>query len=272
MSELWIVDAFTPVAFKGNPAGVVVLEAFPDDAALQLVAAQVNLSETAFLVKKADKRYQLRWFTPATEVDLCGHATLATTHALHKMGALSVNDTVTYDTRSGALTAKVLTKGIELDFPTLAGEKAAPDPALKHLEVKFTECWKNRDNFLVEVADYDTLLACQPWFKKLAAVKAQGIIVTTAKNVPAPYDFASRYFAPQVGVNEDPVCGSAHCFLAPYWAKKLGKTSFHAYQASKGQGILDVTLKGERVLIAGQCVVSLKGLPITFAKKKERVA
>lgn len=270
-TELWIIDAFTPVAFKGNPAGVCLLDSFPDDAVMQLTAAQVNLSETAFLVQKGPKHYQLRWFTPETEVKLCGHATLAATHVLNKMGHLAVGDTVRYETLSGELTARVLSKSIELDFPNQPGETVKPPAALNALGVDIKACEFNGVNYLVEVKNYEALLSCLPNFRKLEKANGQGVIVTTAKGVPEGFDFASRYFAPKVGVNEDMVCGSAHCFLAPYWAAKLNKTTFHAYQASKGQGVLDVTLKGDRVLIAGQCVTSLKGLPLTFTpvRKKE---
>ncbi len=259
MSEFWIIDAFTSVPFKGNAAAVCIMESFPDDKKLQKIAAQMNLSETAFLVERAPKEYNLRWFTPLAEVKLCGHATLAATHVLLQNGKLKQGETVTYHTLSGAL--PVVSKGnaIEMDFPALPGEAAKPPAILGALGVAFTACEHNGDNYLVEVKDYATLLACAPNFKKLLRLDAQGVIVTTATGVPPGYDFASRYFAPAVGIDEDPATGSAHCFLAPYWAKKLGKTTFHAYQASKGQGVLDVTLKDNRALISGQAVTTLKG-------------
>lgn len=271
---MWIVDAFTSKPFKGNPAGVCLVDAFPDAAQMQLTALQVYLSETAFAVKKAPREYDLRWFTPETEVSLCGHATLATTHALTQADELKAGDVVTYHTRSGALKARVLEQGVELDFPTLAGEKVKAPAALSALGVEIMNCEKNRDNYLVEVKDFATLVACKPNFKKLAKLDAQGVIITTAKNVEG-YDFASRYFAPAIGVDEDPVCGSAHCFLAPYWAARLNKTTFHAFQASRGEGVLDVTLKGERTLIAGRCITTLKGqlnMPVIQKKKKETAA
>lgn len=258
-NPFWIVDAFTPVAFKGNPAAVVILPSFPEDAAMQRIAAQMNLSETAFLVKRAPQEYDLRWFSPEVEVRLCGHATLASMHILRQEKHIATGDSVTFHTLSGPLAATALEKSIELDFPTLAGEPAKPHTALKALGVDIQVCERNRDNYLIEVTDFAALAACAPNFKKLASHDAQGVIVTTAKGVPAGFDFASRYFAPSIGVNEDPVTGSAHCFLAPYWAKKLGKTVFRAYQASKGQGILNITLAGDRVLIAGQAVTALKG-------------
>jgi PhzF family phenazine biosynthesis protein len=256
--KIWIVDTFTPVAFRGNPAAVCVLEEFLDDESLQIIAMQSNLSETAFVVKRGTKQYDLRWFTPEVEVDLCGHATLASAHVLVQAGELKDRDTALFNTRSGELKARIMPHGIELDLPTLPGEPAKPDPALKALGVEFTNCQRNRDDFLVEVKDFNTLISVRPNMKKLANLKARGVIVTTAKDVTT-FDFASRFFAPGVGVEEDPVTGSAHCFLAPYWAEKLGKKKFHAFQASRGRGVLDITLAGERTLIAGQCVTTLRG-------------
>ena len=270
--NLWIIDAFTAHAFRGNAAGVCIMESFPDDAQMQQIALGMYLSETAFLVKNSARDYNLRWFTPEVEVNLCGHATLAATHALVQLGTVKPGDIVTYHTLSGELKARVLDKTIELDFPTLAGKPAKVPAALKALGVEILACETNRDNYLVEVKDMETLLACKPHFKRLAKMDKQGVIVTTTRGV-AGFDFASRYFCPALGIDEDPVTGSAHCFLAPYWTKKLGKTQFHALQASKGHGILDVTLKGERTLIAGQCVTALKGqLPTTRKKPKKEVA
>ena len=265
--HMWIVDAFTSQPFRGNAAAVCVIDAFPKPEAMQLVAAQNNLSETAFLVKTGPLKYDLRWFAPDAEVNLCGHATLAATHVLVQSGALKKGETVAYNTLSGELKATALDKGIELDFPTLAGEPAKQPTALHALGVDVVACERNRDNYLVEVKNFEALLDCKPQFKKLAKMDAQGVIVTTAKGIDG-FDFASRYFChPSFGIEEDPVTGSSHCFLAPYWAKKLGKTKFHALQASKGHGILDVTLQGERTLIAGNCVTTLKA-PSPFTTKK----
>ncbi len=270
--NMWIIDAFTAHAFRGNAAAVCLLDAFPDNDVMQKIALQMYLSETAFVVKQAPLSYNLRWFTPEAEVNLCGHATLAATHALVQSGEVKAGDVVTFHTLSGDLKARALDKGIELDFPTLAGKPAKAPAALKALNVDFVNCEINRDNYLVEVKDMETLLACAPSFKRLARMDQQGVIVTTAKGV-AGFDFASRYFCPALGIDEDPVTGSAHCFLAPYWAARLGKKQFHALQASKGHGILDVTLKGERTLIAGQCVTALKGhLPSTTTKTKIKEA
>lgn len=272
LDDIWIIDAFTSKPFMGNAAAVCLLDAFPEAAEMQLVAAQMNLSETAFAVRNKALDYNLRWFTPDVEVNLCGHATLATTHVLLQTGVIKKGDLVIYHTMSGELTAKVLESGaIELDFPTLPGEAHKPHAALKALGVDIVACELSRDNYLVEVKNFETLMECQPQFKKLAKIDAQGVIVTTAHGVPAGFDFASRYFCPALGINEDPVTGSAHCTLAPYWAKKLGRDMFHCLQASKGQGILNVTLKGNRTLIAGHCVTTLKG-KLPTRKRKETIA
>lgn len=268
--EFFIVDAFTSRPFKGNPAAVMLLEAFPADAVMQLIAAQNNLPETAFLVKISPLQYHLRWFTPTQEVTLCGHATLAATHILRQQTIAKMGDSVTYHTLSGVLSARLLNDTIELDFPALPGEACKPHTALKALGVDILACQRNRDNYLVEVKDYTTLLACTPHFKKLAKMDLQGVVVTTAKGIEG-YDFASRYFAPNGGIDEDLVTGSSHCFLAPYWAQKSGKTHFHAFQASKGEGILDVTLSGGRVLIAGKAITTLKG-QLQLPKMKVKAA
>jgi PhzF family phenazine biosynthesis protein len=266
-NTMWIIDAFTSQPFRGNAAAVCILDAFPEAAEMQLVALRNYLSETAFIVKTGLLKYDLRWFTPETEVNLCGHATLAATHSLVQSGAVKTADVITYNTQSGDLKAKVLEKGIELDFPTLAGKPVKPHAALSALGLDIIACELSRDNYLVEVKDLETLLECKPNFKKLAKMDAQGVIVTAVRGVVG-FDFASRYFCPGLGIDEDPVTGSAHCTLAPYWAAKLGKTTFHALQASKGHGILEVTLQGDRTLIAGQCVTAIKA-PCPFTKQKK---
>lgn len=267
-----IVDAFTATAFKGNPAGVCILDTFPADSVMQNIAMEMNLAETAFLVRKTPLHYSLRWFTPTVEVNLCGHATLAATHVLVQTGAIGPGDKVCFDTQSDVLVASVDKNGvITLDFPLLAG-KAANHPALAALGVDILACEKNRDNYLVEVADYKTLMACSPDFKALALLDQQGVIVTAAKGVPAGYDFASRYFGPAAGIDEDPVTGSAHCFLAPYWAEKMNKTTFRALQASKRTGVLDVAISGDRVLLSGRAVTTLEGALQIALSAKEKAA
>ena len=269
--HIWIVDAFTTKPFLGNAAAVCLLDAFPEDAVMQLTALSMQLSETAFLVQTGPLSYDLRWFTPEVEVNLCGHATLAATHVLAQMGKAQKGDTVTFSTMSGDLTATVLQNGaIALDFPTLESDPAKPHLALAYLGVDMINVELARDNYLVEVKDYAALISCMPNFRKLMKMDAQGVIVTTATGIPViggeTFDFASRYFCPVLGIDEDPVTGSAHCTLAPYWAARLNKGTFRAFQASKGKGKLDITLKGDRTLIAGHCVTTLKGTSLTQAK------
>ncbi len=270
MNNFWIVDAFTPVAFRGNPAAVYLLPEFPDDKKLQQLSAQANLSETAFIVKGSDLNYDLRWFTPTMEIPLCGHATLAAAHVLSQSGEVKKGDVINFYTLSGELQARILEKSIELNFPTDAGMPVAPPKELKALGVEILSCEKNSDKYLVEVKDIGTLLSVNPDFKKLAKLEATGVIVTTSKGVEG-YDFASRFFAPSIGIDEDPVTGSSHCFLAPYWARRMGKNNFHALQASRARGILEVTLAGDRTLISGNSVITLSGtvnLPVKKSKKE----
>ena len=194
------------------------------------------------------------------EVNLCGHATLATTHTLHKMGYAKPGDTLSFNTKSGKLKAFIQENGeIELDLPLQAGEPCEQDPAFSALGVEIMNCERNVENDLVEVSDFEALIACAPNFRDLGEMKMQGVIVTTATDVPEGFDFASRYFGPNCGVNEDAVTGSAHCFLAPYWSERLGKTKFRAFQASIGRGELGVELKGDRVLVSGKCITSIRG-------------
>lgn len=277
--RIWIVDAFTTRAFLGNAAAVALLPAFPDDEVMQVTALAMQLSETAFVVKKSPLEYDIRWFTPETEVNLCGHATLAATHVLHQSGEAAPGDTVTFHSMSGPLKATVLQGGdISLDFPTLPSERAKTPAAMEALGVNIANCELARDNYIVEVKDYATLIACMPNFKKLAKLDAQGVIVTASKGVPViegrQFDFASRYFCPILGIDEDPVTGSAHCTLAPYWAHRLNKTEFDAYQASRGRGVLHVSLKGARTHISGHCVTTLRATPPAPAasprRKKEK--
>ncbi|NBO18608.1 MAG: PhzF family phenazine biosynthesis protein, partial [Proteobacteria bacterium] len=193
--HIWIVDAFTTRAFLGNAAAVCVLAKFPDAEIMQTTALAMQLSETAFLVKKSPLEYDIRWFTPDTEVNLCGHATLAATHVLHQSGEAKPGDTVTYQSMSGPLSATVLQGGdIALDFPTLASEPAKAPAAMEALGVAITGCELSRDNYIVEVKDYATLISCMPNFKKLAKLDAQGVIVTTSQGIPVvdgkSFDFA----------------------------------------------------------------------------------
>lgn len=252
------VDAFTDTPFAGNPAAVCILPAERDERWMQNVAAEMNLSETAFLVQHEDG-FQLRWFTPAAEVELCGHATLASAHVLWQEGRLQPGQQARFHTLSGLLTADQQGEWIELDFPATFEEAVEPPTGLiEALGVKATYVGKNRFDYLVEVASEDEVRAAQPEFTRIAATPARGVIVTSRASTPG-YDFVSRFFAPRVGVNEDPVTGSAHCSLTPYWSRKLNKTEMVAYQASQRGGVLRVRLDGDRVKLGGKAVTVLRG-------------
>jgi PhzF family phenazine biosynthesis protein len=253
------VDAFTAKPFAGNPAAVCILPEPGGADWMQQVAREMNLSETAFLVKQ-EGRYDLRWFTPAIEVDLCGHATLASAHVLWEEGHLAADATARFHTRSGLLTATRDGDWINLDFPVTPPQAdTAPEGLLAALGLK-SAVWIGKTvwDYFVEVADEAALRVLTPDFGELGAIPARGIIVTS-RGATSEFDFVSRFFGPAVGINEDPVTGSAHCALAPYWAAKLGKTQMLAYQASPRGGTLRVRLAGARVMIGGQAVTTLRG-------------
>ena len=253
------VDAFTSVPFRGNPAAVCFLDRERDDEWMRNVAAEMNLSETAFLLPR-DDGWSLRWFTPMVEVKLCGHATLASAHALWEEGLLGANETARFHTRSGLLTAARDGDWIELDFPATIEQEVAPPDGL--LEAVGTEhAWyvgRNEFDYLVEVDSEDEVRALQPDFARLAELPVRGVIVTSAAST-AGIDFVSRFFAPAVGVPEDPVTGSAHCCLTPFWAERLEKTELRALQVSKRGGELRLRLAGDRVKLGGQAVTVMRG-------------
>jgi PhzF family phenazine biosynthesis protein len=257
---IWQVDAFADRPFTGNPAAVCVLESDRDDAWLQAVAQEMNLSETAFLRQRSDG-FDLRWFTPEVEVDLCGHATLASAHALWEKGFAAAGETLRFHTRSGVLTAVRCGDLIELDFPaTTVAESPPPTGLLESLGIEtknVTFAGRTKFDRFVAVDSAERLRRLRPSFTQLAEVDARGIVVT-ARADDSRYDFISRFFGPAVGVSEDPVTGSAHCALATYWAPLLGKESMTAYQASARGGVVGVTLRGDRVLLAGRAVTVLK--------------
>lgn len=252
------VDAFTNRPFAGNPAAVCVLAKSPPDAWMQNVAREMNLSETAFLVPQ-DGGYNLRWFTPAVEVDLCGHATVASAHVLWEDGHLAGGTQARFLTRSGLLTADQRGEWIELDFPATVAAPAEPPPELlPALGAKPVFVGKNKFDYLVEVASEDELRGLSPDHSAFRKLPVRGVIVT-ARSASAEFDFVSRFFAPGSGIDEDPVTGSAHCALGPYWSKKLGKTELTAYQASPRGGVVRVRLQGDRAILAGQAVTVLRG-------------
>jgi PhzF family phenazine biosynthesis protein len=257
--RIFQIDAFADAAFKGNPAAVCLLGSREVDAAwMQSVAAEMNLSETAF-ARRQDQDWSLRWFTPSVEVDLCGHATLATAHALLEEGILPPRGTARFHTRSGILTAAHDGEFIELDFPaTVAQPCAPPDELIEGLGTHPMRVLQNRFDYMVEMANEEDLRALTPDLDMLRRIPVRGIIVTSRAST-AGFDFVSRFFAPASGIDEDPVCGSAHCALGPYWAPRLGKTELLAYQASPRGGVLRVTVAGDRVRLAGRAVTVFRG-------------
>ena len=254
---IYQVDAFTDRPFAGNPAGVCVLPRAADAAWMQSVAAEMNLSETAFLVAEGTG-YDLRWFTPTVEVDLCGHATLASAHVLWQSKLLPPGSEARFRTKSGVLTARQQGEWIEMDFPVEPAQPVEPPAGLiAALGVPALYVGRNRMDYLVEVADEAAVRALRPDMAALAALGGRGVMVTAAGS--APYDFVSRFFAPGAGVPEDPVTGSAHCCLGPFWGERLGKRDLLAYQASARGGMVRVGLRGERVLLGGQAVTVIRG-------------
>ena len=252
------VDAFTSKPFGGNPAAVCILESARDEKWMQLVAREMNLSETAFLVREGDG-YRLRWFTPANEVPLCGHATLASAHVLYEDGIAKHDQHLRFETLSGSLFAKWNDGWIELNFPQLVTVPSdAPQALVDGLKgAKIQFCGKNKQAWLVELESEAAVRSLVPdtsAFKKLNLD-----VLVTGKGSTPEFDFVSRYFAPLFDIDEDPVTGSAHCMLAPYWSHRLGKNEFRAFQASARGGFLKVRLEGDRVVLIGQAVTVLKG-------------
>jgi PhzF family phenazine biosynthesis protein len=259
--RLFQIDAFTDSAFKGNPAAVCLLDGRDvDDAWMQNVAAEMNLSETAFLRRQDEAHdWSLRWFTPTIEVALCGHATLAAAHALLEEGLLPPGGTARFQTKSGALTGRQTGDSIELDFPAKVAKPSEPAEGLiEALGAHPMHVARNEFDYLVEMASEDDIRSLKPDHAMLRRLPVRGVIVTSRASTPG-FDFVSRFFAPGSGVDEDPVTGSAHCALAPFWAPRLGKTEFMAYQASPRGGVLRVTLAGDRVTLAGRAVTVLRG-------------
>jgi PhzF family phenazine biosynthesis protein len=255
---LTVVDAFTDRPFTGNPAAICLLERPRPDAWLQDVARETNLSETAFLLPEKDG-YRLRWFSPTMEIDLCGHATLAAAHVFWERGTLGLNREARFFTRSGLLTAIRKEGWIELDFPAEPARPVETSISLEEiLGVPAFLAGKNRMDYLVEVADEEAVSGIQPDFAVLARLDCRGVIVTSRAST-GEYDFVSRFFAPGAVIPEDPVTGSAHCCLGPYWGKKLGKKIMTGYQASSRGGIVKVELAGDRVKLGGKAVTVMRG-------------
>jgi PhzF family phenazine biosynthesis protein len=259
------VDAFTPRPFGGNPAAVCVLPEPCEDARfndqwMSRVAMEMNLSETAFLVRNGDG-YNLRWFTPSVEVDLCGHATLGAAHVLWSEGHLPAGEPARFYTRSGLLTCEQRGDWIEMNFPAKFEQPADPPPQLAEaLGTELVYVGRNQFDYLVEVADESTLRSLAPKHHLLRELPVRGVIATARAAADNPeFDFVSRFFAPGSGIDEDPVTGSAHCALAPFWATRLNKTEMTGFQASRRGGVVKVRLEHDRVVLRGQAVIVLRG-------------
>ncbi|CAN5823619.1 PhzF family phenazine biosynthesis protein [soil metagenome] len=253
------VDAFTSQPFAGNPAAVCVLEGPADPDWMQAVAREMNLSETAFLYPDPSAgAYRLRWFTPAVEVDLCGHATLASAHVLWEEGQLQMDDLAHFETLSGRLTACRLGDWIEMDFPAEPpGPWPMPPGFSEAIGAEAVAVVMNRHDLLVEVESEAVLRGLAPDFQELAKLPGRGVIATSRAESDE-FDFLSRFFAPKLGIDEDPVCGSAHCGLGPYWGSKLGKAQLLGYQCSARGGVVRVRLDGKRLHLGGQAVTVLR--------------
>jgi PhzF family phenazine biosynthesis protein len=253
------IDAFTDRPFAGNPAAVCLLDGERDATWMQAVAAEMNLSETAF-VRPLEKGFELRWFTPTVEVELCGHATLASAHALWSEGVVEPDTEIRFHSLSGELTCARREDFIELDFPATLVTPAEPSDDLC-MALGIEPSWQGKSQYddLVLLPSEDALRALRPDFQRLRALRSRGVIATSTSNNPR-FDFVSRFFAPNAGIDEDPVTGSAHCALGPFWGERLGKSEMTAYQASARGGIVHVRVGGDRVFLKGQAVTVLKGV------------
>jgi PhzF family phenazine biosynthesis protein len=276
MPPLFIVDAFTDRPFAGNPAAVCLLDGPADDRWMQALAAEMNLSETAFVVPR-DDGFGLRWMTPQVEVDLCGHATLASAHVLWQEGRVRSDQPIVFHTRSGALTcvrresAGPALRGetsdsrsespalIEMDFPANPPRPVAPPLDLSRA-MGIEPLWvgQTRFDYFLELPSAEEVRRLQPDIRLLKVLKIRGVIITARSDRPE-FDFVSRFFAPGAGIDEDPVTGSAHCALGPFWAERLGRTELVAFQASRRGGVVRVRVRGERVTLGGQAVTVLRG-------------
>jgi PhzF family phenazine biosynthesis protein len=254
------VDAFTNICFAGNPAAVCVLSESQDDNWMRNVAQEMNLSETAFLIREYDG-FSLRWFTPTVEVPLCGHATLASAHVLWSEGYLLPDEVARFYTKSGVLIAERLGEWICLDFPVILSQVTVTLPELSvALGVPCQSVLKNSLGYLVEVESEELVRQMRPDFQQLRKLPTANVIVTSQTNGDSDYDFVSRFFAPGLGIDEDPVTGAAHCCLAPFWRDRLGKDELLAFQASRRGGVVKLRYSGgDRVFLSGQAVTVMRG-------------
>lgn len=255
---IFLVDTFTDTPFSGNPATVCILPKPFDANWMQLVAKEISQCETAFLWRQTDS-FSLRWFTATTEIDGCGHATLASAYVLWEYGFVDPKEIVRFNTKSGLLTAAKKSGWIELDFPpNLAQPADGPEDLIEGLGVKPVYVGRTPSDYLVVVDSAATVRNVVPDFDRLSKLSTEGIIITSIAD-SNEYDFISRCFEPSIGINEDPVCGIAHCCLGPYWAEKLGKHEFAAYQASQRGGVVRVRWDGYRVYLMGKATTILRG-------------
>jgi predicted PhzF superfamily epimerase YddE/YHI9 len=260
-APLFHVDAFASAPFTGNPAAVCLLEGPAEPGWMQTVAAEMNLSETAFVHALDDgadgERFALRWFTPTVEVDLCGHATLASAHVLWETGLLQASSPARFETRGGILSARNAGGAVELDFPADPVAPAKPDPGLlEAVGVAAERASRGRIGWVLELADERAVRAARPDFVRLTAFDI--VVLTAPADTPA-FDFVSRCFGPKFGIDEDPVTGSAHCALGPYWREQLGKSELTGYQASARGGIVQVRVDGDRTHLGGRAITVARG-------------
>jgi PhzF family phenazine biosynthesis protein len=256
--KIYQVDAFTDQPFQGNPAAVCILPKPREESWMQNLAREMNLSETAYLHKVQDG-FNLRWFTPAVEVTLCGHATLASAHILYELELVAHKEEARFHTASGLLTAKKVKEEIELNFPATPPEEISePEGLLDALGVKANYIGKSRFDYLVRVGSEAEVRQAAPDFGKLNELGVRGVMLTSISETEG-FDFISRFFAPGAGIDEDPVTGSAHCCLGPYWAQELGKDEMVAFQASARGGVVRVRVEPERVFLGGKAVTVMVG-------------
>ena len=260
--KIFQVDAFTAVPFKGNPAGVCILDKSKDEQWMQSVAREMNVAETSFLQREAEgmDAFGLRWFTPTVEVDLCGHATLASAHVLWQENEVNPDALISFNTRSGLLTATRAGEWIEMDFPAEAPEQVStyPSELRDAFGIEPSYVGRNRLDFIIQVENERILRSLEPDMRLLRALGSRGVIVTCVPD-GSKYDFVSRFFAPGAGIDEDPLTGSAHCCLAPFWKQRLGRDEMLGYQASQRGGEVRVRIADNRVMLGGQAVTMLSG-------------
>ena len=254
--KIWTVDAFTNKPYAGNPAAVVIVDEFPSDRVCRAIAGELNLSETAFVKPLAHHHFHIRWFTPKVEVKLCGHATLASSHILYQEKLVAGRE-ILFDSLSGPLKVTISSPNYTLDFPLQKTGKIIQSAAILECFKEVVQAVEAYDDIIIELKSEEQLISYIPQIDKLEKINCRGIIITTRGS--GNYDFVSRFFAPKVGVNEDPVTGSAHCKLAHFWQQKLQKNNFIAYQASARGGEIHISVVEDRVHLTGQAVTMLKG-------------